>query len=49
MKKRKLKPWVKKLLFWIIIIYLIIGIGSSAIDSHRNPEKHKRCVIEEVC
>lgn len=32
-----------------IAVYLLIGITWAAIDSHRRPEHHARCVREMIC
>ena len=46
-KKYRIK-W-KNIVIIALILYLIIGIIGAAIDSHKNPEKHKYCVINEIC
>lgn len=47
MKKRyRLKKSVKRVIAVLVMIYLVVGVGLCAIDSHINPERHEKAVRE---
>ena len=46
--KRRRLNWPRVLLA-LLLVYLIAGITWAAIDSHRRPEHHERCIREGIC